>query len=142
MCIECGWRYSLGDYSRKHSNAFIALEDGASGRCLPADKRLSHDQIKSGMEAPTLSAEEAEAHENAVIPHDLAAISVGLIDGEVYTDLDYILDSNADVDMNVVMTADGKFVEVQGTGEEFTYEEELDALLNAATAGGFSMRSS
>jgi ribonuclease PH len=83
-----------------------------------------------------LSAAEAKAHENAVLPHDLAAISVGLIDGGVYTDLDYILDSNADVDMNVVMTADGKFVEVQGTGEEFTYTRaELDALLESATAG-------
>ena len=108
----------------------------ASGRCLPADKRLTHEQIKSGMEAHMLSAEESVAHENAVIPHDLAAISVGLIDGDVYTDLDYILDSNADVDMNVVMTADGKFVEVQGTGEEFTYSrDELDALLEAATVG-------
>ena len=46
------------------------------------------------------------------------------------------MDSNADVDMNVVMTADGKFVEVQGTGEEFTYSrDELDALLEAATVG-------
>ena len=61
---------------------------------------------------------------------------MGLIDGDVYTDLDYILDSNADVDMNVVMTSDGKFVEVQGTGEEFTYTRaELDSLLEAATAG-------
>ena len=103
---------------------------------MPADKRLTHDQIKAGMEAPNLSVEEAVAHENAVIPNDLAAISVGLIDSDVYTDLDYILDSNADVDMNVVMTADGKFVEVQGTGEEFTYtREELDALLEAATVG-------
>ncbi|MDP6886060.1 MAG: ribonuclease PH [Candidatus Thalassarchaeaceae archaeon] len=108
----------------------------AAGRCLPANKRLKHDQIKAGVEAPTLGAAEAEAHENTVLPHDLAAISVGLIDGEVYTDLDYILDSNADVDMNVVMTADGKFVEVQGTGEEFTYTRaELDALLESATAG-------
>ena len=112
----------------------------AAGRCLPADKRLSHDQVKAGVEAPTLSADEAAAHENAVLPHDLAAISVGLIDGEVYTDLDYILDSNADVDMNVVMTADGKFVEVQGTGEEFTYTRaELDALLESATAGVASL---
>ena len=48
--------------------------------------------------------------------------------------------SNADVDMNVVMTADGKFVEVQGTGEEFTYtRDELDALLEAATAGVASL---
>ena len=56
--------------------------------------------------------------------------------GEVRTDLDYVLDSNADVDMNVVMTSDGGFVEVQGTGEESTYtREELDALIDAATAG-------
>lgn len=111
-----------------------------AGRCLPANKRLSHDQVKAGVEAPTLSAEEAAAHENAVLPHDLAAISVGLIEGDVFTDLDYILDSNADVDMNVVMTADGKFVEVQGTGEEFTYTRaELDALLEAATAGVASL---
>ena len=53
---------------------------------------------------------ERENHENAVIPHDLAAVSVGLIDGEVFLDLDYILDSNADVDMNVIKTNDGKYV--------------------------------
>ena len=41
-----------------------------------------------------------------------------MVGEDVYLDLDYILDSNADVDMNVVGTADGKFVEVQGTGEE------------------------
>ena len=108
----------------------------ASGRCLPADKRLTHDQIKSGMEVPTLSTEEAVAHENAVIPHDLAAISVGLIDGDVYTDLDYILDSNADVDMNVIGTSDGMLVEVQGTGEESTYSRaQMDALMDLAEKG-------
>ena len=70
------------------------------------------------------------------MPNDVAALSVGLLEGEVWTDLDYILDSNADVDMNVVMTSDGKFVEVQGTGEESTYSrEQLDMLLNSATKG-------
>ncbi len=64
-----------------------------------------------------MSAEEKIAHESAVMPNDVAALSVGMVGGEVKTDLDYILDSNADVDMNVVMTSDGGFVEVQGTGE-------------------------
>ena len=50
--------------------------------------------------------------------HDVAAISVGLIDGKSYLDLDYNLDSNADVDMNVVKVSNGAFVEVQGTGED------------------------
>ena len=80
---------------------------------------------KSGWEAPKLSDAERLAHENRVIPHDLAAILVGLIDGDVYLDLDYVLDSNADVDMNVVKTSDGKYVELQGTGEESTFWEEL-----------------
>ena len=107
-----------------------------NGKCLPADLRLSPEQIRNGKEPPRLSAEQAAEHELAVLRWNLAAISVGLIDGEVYTDLDYILDSNADVDMNVVMTSNGKYVEVQGTGEEFTYtRDELDALLDAATAG-------
>ncbi len=107
-----------------------------NGKCLPADLRLSPEQIRNGKKPPRLSAKQAAEHELAVLRWDLAAISVGLIDGEVYTDLDYILDSNADVDMNVVMTSNGKYVEVQGTGEEFTYtRDELDALLDAATSG-------
>ena len=49
---------------------------------------------------------------------------------------DYVLDSNADVDMNVVKTADGKYVEIQGTGEESTFSgEELVALLARADGG-------
>ena len=54
--------------------------------------------------------------------HELAAVSVGLIDGEVYLDLDYDLDSNADVDMNVIKTSDGRYVEIQGTGKS-TFSE-------------------
>ena len=71
-----------------------------------------------------------------MLPHDLAAISVGLIDHEVWLDLDYILDSNADVDLNVIKTADGKYVEIQGTGEESTFSgDELLALLGSADGG-------
>ena len=83
-----------------------------------------------------MSNAERTNHENDVIPHDLAAVSVGLIDGDVYLDLDYILDSNADVDMNVIKTSDGRYVEIQGTGEESTFSaEELSALLASADGG-------
>ena len=106
------------------------------GICLPSDLRPTEEQRKSGWSAPKLSDKEKINHENDVIPHDLAALSVGLIDGEVYLDLDYVLDSNADVDMNVVKTSDGKYVEIQGTGEESTFsKEELSALLSQADAG-------
>jgi ribonuclease PH len=68
--------------------------------------------------------------------NDVAAVSVGLIGNDIYLDLDYILDSNADVDMNVVMTSNGEFVEVQGTGEESTYSrEQLNSLLDMAEKG-------
>jgi ribonuclease PH len=108
----------------------------ASGDCLPKEKRLSREEIKKGVKAPELSEAERSAHEMAVMPNDVGALSVGMVAGEVRTDLDYVLDSNADVDMNVVMTSDGGFVEVQGTGEEATYtREELNAMIDAATVG-------
>lgn len=108
----------------------------ANGQCLPLDLRPTDEERKSGWKAPTLTPEQQMEHENKVIPHDLAAISVGLIEGEVYLDLDYVLDSNADVDMNVVKTADGKYVELQGTGEESTFSgKELFALIAQADAG-------
>lgn len=66
----------------------------------------------------------------------LAAISVGIVDGEVVLDLDYEHDFKAGVDMNVVMTESNKFVEIQGTGEEDTYSrEDLNELLDAASIG-------
>ena len=108
----------------------------ASGDCLPIDLRPSREERENGWTAPQLSQTEAKNHENKVIPSDLSAISVGLIGDDVFLDLDYILDSNADVDMNVVGTADGKFVEVQGTGEESTFSyDELQALLDMSRIG-------
>ena len=108
----------------------------ASGDCLPVDLRPTFEQRKEGWEPPSMSNAERTNHENDVIPHDLAAVSVGLIDGDVYLDLDYILDSNADVDMNVIKTSDGRYVEIQGTGEESTFSaEDLSALLASADGG-------
>ena len=66
----------------------------------------------------------------------LAAISVGIVDGSAILDLDYELDFAADVDMNVVMTGKGRFVEIQGTGEEATFsDKELQALLKLGRRG-------
>jgi ribonuclease PH len=63
----------------------------------------------------------------------VAAISVGIVDGKPVTDLDYPMDFAASVDMNVVMTGSGQFVEIQGTGEESTFSEsELAELLKLA----------
>ena len=108
----------------------------ASGRCLPINLRASEQDLKDGWTPPNLSPEERANHESAVMANDVAALSVGMVDGKVRVDLDYVLDSNADVDMNVVMTSEGSFVEVQGTGEEATYtRDELDSLLNAAVEG-------
>jgi len=108
----------------------------ASGDCLPIELRPSREERENGWTAPQLSQTEARNHENKVIPSDLSAISVGLIGDDVFLDLDYVLDSNADVDMNVVGTADGKFVEVQGTGEESTFSyDELQALLDMSRIG-------
>jgi ribonuclease PH len=65
-----------------------------------------------------------------------AAISVGIVDGTPVLDLEYVEDVRAEVDMNVVMTASGRFVEVQGTAEGLTFDrQELDALLGLAQSG-------
>jgi ribonuclease PH len=64
----------------------------------------------------------------------VAAVSVGVIDGEIRTDLEYTEDVRAEVDMNVVMAAGAQFVEVQGTGEHGTFDRDaLNRLLDAAS---------
>jgi ribonuclease PH len=66
----------------------------------------------------------------------LAAVSVGVVEGVSLLDLDYSEDSNADVDVNVVMTHDGRFVEVQSTAEKVPFDRaRLDDLLDLAAAG-------
>ena len=66
----------------------------------------------------------------------LAAVSVGVVNGEPLLDLNYLEDRDASVDMNLVMTEDGHFVEVQGSGEEQTFSEtELAAMLTLGKKG-------
>jgi ribonuclease PH len=70
------------------------------------------------------------------VVESVAAVSVGMVKGKALLDLDYVEDVAADVDMNVVMTGAGAFIEVQGTGEGATFErQELDRLVTLATRG-------
>lgn len=72
----------------------------------------------------------------ATVKRRVAAVSVGLLKGEARLDLDYPEDVAADVDMNVVMSSEARFVEVQGTGEHGTFARgELDRLLDLASRG-------
>jgi len=66
----------------------------------------------------------------------IAAISVGIKGGEVLLDLDYVEDSSCDTDMNIVMTGEGKFVEIQGTAEGVAFSrKEMDSLIDIAALG-------
>jgi len=87
-----------------------------------------HQALAGLVEAGTLKA--------IPLKDQIAAISVGIVDGSAVLDLDYNEDSAADVDMNVVMTGSGEFVELQGTGEEATFDrDQLDQMLGLADSG-------
>jgi len=87
-----------------------------------------HDALTRLVQAKAIDRHPLTAH--------CAAISVGVVDGTPVLDLPYVEDSRAEVDMNVVMTSLGGFVEVQGTAEGAPYSRaELDALLGLAEAG-------
>jgi ribonuclease PH len=93
------------------TGAFIALADALAALDLPDPKRRP-------------------------LRDSVAAVSAGIVEGRAVLDLDYHEDVAASVDMNVVMTGEGRFVEVQGTGEEATFsEKELDALVKLARGG-------
>ncbi len=72
----------------------------------------------------------------AAIKNPVAAISAGIVKGEVLLDLCYLEDSSADVDMNIIMNGAGAFVELQGTGEEGVFSrDELNSLIDVASIG-------
>lgn len=71
-----------------------------------------------------------------ILLDSVAAISVGVVNGQAVMDLDYVEDSSAEVDMNVVMTGSGKFIEVQGTAEGAPFDQDtLNAMLDLARSG-------
>src|SRR5882762_4401775 len=72
----------------------------------------------------------------SLIANEVAAVSVGIVDGVPLLDLKYDEDSRAEVDMNVICTGDGRFIEVQGTAERAPFtEEQLNQLLALARTG-------
>lgn len=94
------------------SGAYVALHDACTRLCF---------------------AEVIRAHP---VREACAAVSVGIVDGTSMLDLDYAEDSTAEVDLNVVMTSSGRFVEVQGTAEGPPFSRsELDEMLGLADAG-------
>lgn len=86
--------------------------------------------------ADALASQPGVVPPSAVVYDSVAAVSVGLLGGEVLLDLDYSEDRDADVDLNLVMTGSGRLIEVQGSGEEATFSrEQLAALLDLGTLG-------
>ena len=74
--------------------------------------------------------------ERPILKDSVAAVSVGVVDGRPVLDLDYVEDSAADVDMNVIMTGSGKFIEVQGTAEGEPFDNEtLQQILSLGQEG-------
>jgi ribonuclease PH len=72
----------------------------------------------------------------SVVTDSVAAISVGIVDGEERLDLEYVEDRDAEVDMNLVMTGSDRFIEVQGAGEEATFSaDQLLRLIELGKAG-------
>lgn len=83
----------------------------------------------------TLAADQGKPGPGAYLLGQVAAVSVGIVNGRIICDLDYAHDSTAEVDMNVVKR-DGQLVEVQGTGEKGTFDrQQLNELLDAADEG-------
>ena len=84
---------------------------------------------------------EAGLIEESPIKTTVSAISVGIVDGVPMLDLCYEEDSRADVDMNIIMTGEGNFVEVQGTGENGTFSmDELTKLIELAKKGNEELK--
>ena len=113
--------------------------DSARLRC-PAGRRGHEDSLhyRCYVALHLALAGLIEAGKLKAIPlkDQIAAISVGIVDGDAVLDLDYNEDSAADVDMNVVMTGGGEFVELQGTGEEATFDRnQLEQMLELADSG-------
>jgi ribonuclease PH len=103
---------------------------------LQADAGTRTASITGGYVALALALRKLGADAGALLKDSVAAVSVGLVDGEARLDLCYDEDAGAEVDFNVVMTGGGELVEVQGTAEGSPFSRaQLDGLLDLAGAG-------
>lgn len=106
---------------------------------LDADGGTRTASVTGGFVALVLALRNSEAKIPGILnalKRAVAAVSVGVIDGQVYLDLDYNLDKRAEVDMNVVKTSTQEYVEIQGTAEAAPYSAaQLQQMLSVADKG-------
>jgi ribonuclease PH len=113
------------------NGAYVALIDA-----LNAERRKR--RVGSGSDGLSVTSASSSPLPpiSAIVRGSVAAVSVGLLDGRVLLDLDYSEDKDADVDLNLVMTGGGDFIEVQAGGEEATFNrKQLDSLLDLGKRG-------
>jgi len=128
------------------TGAFIALVDAlatirlelaaeaAERAALAAENSMPGEWEGRPAETPP----PATAAVRSVLRDSVAAVSVGIVEGAALLDLDYAADHIAEVDMNVVMTGGGQFVEIQGSGEEATFDDDQLAEMLALARGGIA----
>ena len=121
------------------SAAYVALRDAVAKlpEKMPMAKMISKS-VTDPVSGVTLARYDASLYApRAALVDQLAAVSVGLVDGEVLLDLDYEDDSRAEVDMNVAYTASGKFVEIQASAENGVgfNRVQMDEMLDMAAKG-------
>ena len=114
------------------TGAYVALAQ-AVAKLPPPSAGPQPDPIRNPLAAKLRAAGLADRRP---LQQAVAAVSAGIVDGQVLLDLPYVEDSRAEVDFNVVMTEDGRFVEVQGTAEGRPFDRAaLDRILALATTG-------
>jgi ribonuclease PH len=119
---------SLGERTITLDCDVIQADGGTRTAAITGAYVAAHDAVSKLMASGKLSASPIQDH--------VAAISVGIVQGELLLDLEYSEDSACDTDMNVVMTGGGHFVEVQGTAEGAAFSRaEMTALLDLAEKG-------
>ena len=119
----------------KHAEGSVLVEFGDTKVLCTASIEEGVPRFLKGQGQGWITAEYGKLKTNPM-KGMVAAVSVGIVNGEAICDLEYVEDSAAETDMNVVMTEDGRIIEVQGTaeGEPFTHEELLTLL--ALARGG------
>lgn len=120
--------YSFGEYTVKLDCDVLVADGGTRTAAITGAAVAIVDAFNWMVESSKISV--------MPVKRRVAAISVGIIDGEPRLDLDYPEDVRAEVDMNVVMSSASQFVEVQGTGEHGLFDRaQLNELLDLAVAG-------
>jgi ribonuclease PH len=119
---------ALGEAMVRVDCDVIEADGGTRTAAITGGWVALHQALQDGVDRGAL--------ERNPIIDEIAAISVGIVDGEVWLDLDYEKDVAAEVDMNVVMSGRGLLVEVQGTAERAPFSRgDLDKLLDVAAGG-------